>query len=477
MRALDIVCLEDDANDAELARHELLRVATIRAWRQVASRESFAEALAARAPDLILADFNLPSFDGHEALVMAQALCPKVPFIVVSGKLGEELAIETLKLGATDYVLKRRLSRLSPAVNRAMAEAESIRSRAEAQAALATQGALLTRIIDAIPELIYAVDTDGRLTMANRALLRMLERNADAVLGRRLEEFEYFSMAAAGDGGGDENAALMQSHEAVIEREVRSPGRDQSQRWNVVSKLPLIEPMSQTVTGLVTVSRDVTQSRLLEQEVLEITEREQRRIGSDLHDGLGQELTGLGLMIHALEADLAREDSPHLGQVRKLGEILRGAFTSARSLARALAPTHLERGGLHRALEDLAHHCTELFGVACDFDGPPQVGAELSDGASSHVYRIAQEAAGNAAKHARPHRIAITLVPVGAELELCIVDDGSGFEARQGGTGMGMKTMAYRARMLGGSLTTQRQPGGGTRVQCRFPVPPNQRRT
>ena len=96
--------------------------------------------------------------------------------------------------------------------------------------------------------------------------------------------------------------------------------------------------MSQTVTGLVTVSRDVTQSRLLEQEVLEITEREQRRIGSDLHDGLGQELTGLGLMIHALEADLAREDSPHLGQVRKLGEILRGAFTSARSLARALAP-------------------------------------------------------------------------------------------------------------------------------------------
>jgi len=479
LRALDIVCLEDDASDAELARHELLRAATIEHWRQVATREAFAQTLAARTPDLILADYNLPNFEGREALRMAKAMCPHVPFIFVSGKLGEELAIETLKLGATDYVLKRRLSRLSPAVNRAIAEAESVRSRTEAQVALAAQGALLTRIIDAIPEHIYAVDTEGRVTMMNRALLRMLERTADAVLGHRLEEFAYFSSGAAGTSGDDENGRLMKSRRAIIEREVFWRDRDHSQRWTLQSKLPVLDPVSQAVTGLVTVSRDITQSRLLEREVLEVTEREQRRIGSDLHDGLGQELTGLSLMIRALQSELEGEKSPHIPQLRRISEVLKDAFASARSVARALAPTNVERGGLHNALQELSRHCTELFGIACVFSGPPGVGQSLSDSASSHVYRIAQEATGNAAKHARPQRIAVTLLPIGAELELSILDDGIGFDASSSdatATGMGLKTMAYRARMLGGSLITTTEPSGGTRVRCRFPVVPNQRK-
>jgi signal transduction histidine kinase len=286
-------------------------------------------------------------------------------------------------------------------------------------------------------------------------------------------------MGAASTGGEDENARLMESRRAIIEREVLWRDRDHSQRWILQSKLPVLDPVSHAVTGLVTVSRDITQSRLLEREVLEVTEREQRRIGSDLHDGLGQELTGLGLMIRALQSELENENSPHLAQVRRIGEVLKDAFASARSVARALAPTNIERGGLHNALQELSRHCTELFGVACEFSGPPGAGDSLSDSASSHVYRIAQEATGNAAKHARAHRISVTLLAAGADLELSIVDDGIGFDpatSGAGGAGMGLKTMAYRARMLGGALITTREPQGGTRVRCRFPVLPNQRK-
>jgi signal transduction histidine kinase len=178
-----------------------------------------------------------------------------------------------------------------------------------------------------------------------------------------------------------------------------------------------------------------------------------------------------------LEKELQREKSPHLAQLHKIGEVLQSAFASARSVARALAPINLDQGGLESALEQLAQHCTELFGIDCKFQGAPPPAATLSDSASTHLYRIAQEAMVNAAKHARPRHITVSLQEVGADLELTIVDDGTGFDPLpHAPKGMGLKTMAYRARMLNGSLSVTRVAGGGTRVQCRLPILSNQRR-
>ena len=470
---LDIVCLEDDPRDAELARSELQRTVTIRDWRVVSTRAAFADALAARMPDLILADYSLPDFDGPEALRIARQSCPEVPFIFLSGTIGEELAIETLKLGATDYVIKDHPARLSPAVHRAIAEAQVLRSRTEAQAALGAQGAMLKRIIDAIPELIYAVDRDGRITVANQAVLRLFKRKAHTVMGRPLKDFGGVLGAQFDDA---EDQRLMLGRRAVTEREALLRDPEGGERYHVYSKLPLADPVTGTVTGLLIVSRDITDGRLLEREVLEVTEREQRRVGSDLHDGLGQDLTGLGLMIKGLESELRRENSPHVPQIKRIGEVLRDAFASAHSLAKALAPTNLDHGGILVALEQLAHHCSSLFGVPCEAHGDGKIAVNLSDSAAGHLYRIAQEATVNAAKHASASRIIIQLSRVGADLTLAIVDDGIGFDAERAESqaGMGLRTMAYRARMLGGSLRTARGPNGGTRVECRFPIKQNQ---
>ncbi len=133
---LHILMLEDVATDAELVRRELEREGFSFEARRVTTEADFAEALDAFSPDIILVDYSLPTFDGMSALELAQAERPHVPVVFVSGAIGEERAIETLKQGATDYVLKDKLSRLGPAVRRALREAEERRARREAEAAL-----------------------------------------------------------------------------------------------------------------------------------------------------------------------------------------------------------------------------------------------------------------------------------------------------------------------------------------------------
>jgi PAS domain S-box-containing protein len=154
-RALHILILEDLPSDAELMVYELRQAEIAHSYRRVADREPFLAALAENWPDLILSDFHLPNFDGFEALALAQATCPDTPFIFVSGAMGEEVAIDTLKRGATDYVLKDRLSRLGPAVQRALREAEERQERRQAEALLRESEEKYRLLVKNLPAVVY----------------------------------------------------------------------------------------------------------------------------------------------------------------------------------------------------------------------------------------------------------------------------------------------------------------------------------
>lgn len=132
--AVKVLILEDDPNDAVLMTHELRRSGLNFRAKRVANREEFLQEIEHSTPDLILSDHGLPSFDGFSALGLARARCPEVPFLFVTGSLGEELIIETLDRGATDYVLKHRLSKLGPAVQRALRESGERQRRKHAEA-------------------------------------------------------------------------------------------------------------------------------------------------------------------------------------------------------------------------------------------------------------------------------------------------------------------------------------------------------
>jgi diguanylate cyclase (GGDEF)-like protein/PAS domain S-box-containing protein len=181
---LKILMLEDEPADAELAVQALREAGIVFSSHRVDTRDSFVAALEAFRPDIVLADYRLPGFGGLEALAIASEQAPDVPFVFVSGTMGEEFAIETLRHGASDYVIKNRLGKLAPAVLRALQEAEERRLRHQAEAELAASEERFRRIAESIQDGMIIVDQDSLITYWNRAAERMFDYASAEALGR-----------------------------------------------------------------------------------------------------------------------------------------------------------------------------------------------------------------------------------------------------------------------------------------------------
>ena len=220
------------------------------------------------------------------------------------------------------------------------------------------------------------------------------------------------------------------------------------------------------------VLNDVTERKQLEREIIEIANREQQRIGSDLHDGLGQELTGIALMLKGVVSQLRKEGSAACGDVEEVIGLVNNAIESTRTLARGLSPVGSGRGDLGGAIQTLGARIGERFGVhvvsQLDFAEP----LRLSETAAAHVYRIVQEALTNVVRHSDAREVMIRLKTSDSELHLQVDDDGKGFAQapvdRAGG--LGLKIMRYRAQMLGGDLVIESTGNGGTSVRCSCPL-------
>jgi len=220
-----------------------------------------------------------------------------------------------------------------------------------------------------------------------------------------------------------------------------------------------------------TIGLDVTQRKALEKQVIDASEVERRNIGRNLHDSLGQELIGLGLLVESLAKDLASSapDKAALGE--QIVKLVGHAVSQVRAMSKGLDPVRLRGGGLAAGLSGLAEDVRNQSGIECAFRCDDGVSVE-DEAAATHLYRIAQEAVNNAVKHADAGRIAICLAGDELGLRLTVEDDGRGLPdgAEDGNGGMGMRTMRYRANVLGGTLdVAAAADGGGTRVTCFIP--------
>lgn len=190
--------LEDSPLDAELASAALNRAGLIHESEQVQDRESFRAKLHANCPDLILSDYSLPGFDGHAALAIAQENCPDIPFIFLSGRMGEEVAIESLKRGATDYVLKHKLDRLPPAVRRALAEARQRRESKQAEEELARKARELTVLNADLQQFAYAASHDLQEPLRTISLFsKLLSTRYHGALDSQADEYLAYIESAA----------------------------------------------------------------------------------------------------------------------------------------------------------------------------------------------------------------------------------------------------------------------------------------
>ncbi len=352
---LRVLLVEDNRSHAEVVE-QVLREGGIRfSIERVETGPAFREKLELHPPDLILSDYALPSFDGLAALTIAKDKTPDVPFIFVTGTMGEEVAIETLKKGATDYVLKTRLARLVPSVQRALREAAERRER------------------------------------------------------QRAEE------------------QLRRSHE---------------------------------------------QLRALTSYLQYVREEERTRIAREVHDELGQSLTGLKMDLAWIAGQLAKNGRTLLQKVKTMSSDIDATIQTVRRIATELRPGILDNLGLVAAIEWQANEFQTRTGITCT------VASTVTDTLwdedfSTAFFRIFQETLTNIIRHANATRVEVELSEQDGCLILIVKDNGRGItEADVANTrSIGLIGMRERAALVGGEINFQGAPGHGTIVTVRIPLP------
>jgi len=216
----------------------------------------------------------------------------------------------------------------------------------------------------------------------------------------------------------------------------------------------------------VAVVRDVTARKVSEQEILEISNREQVRLGQDLHDGLGQHLTGVTFLSKALEKKLTALSLPEAEDAAEIGRLVLQALSQTRNLARGVFPVELESSELTPALRELAATVEKLFKIGCTLESDEDV--VIADRTVvNHLFRLAQEAVNNSVKHGKAKQVVIGLNTVEDRIVLSIRDNGSGFRRESApAKGLGLRIMNYRAQKIGATFDIQPAKGGGTLVTC-----------
>ena len=311
---------------------------------------------------------------------------------------------------------------------------------------------------------IITIDEYGIIESFNRSAERIFGYSADEVIGQNVRELMPQPYR-------DEHDEYIRSYRETGRRKIIGIGREVVGRRKDGTIFPLDLAVSEVrmpdrrlFTGLV---RDITDRRTLEKEILSISDMERRRIGQDLHDGLGQMLTGIGLIARNLARKLENSHPEVAEEVVEITDLIREADEFARGLARGLVPVDLEANGLRSALGRLASGAERLFGIRCTFE---ELGKVLihDNSMATHLYRIAQESVSNAVKHGRAQHVKISLAGGNRQIRLRIQDDGVGFptEHDEETRGMGVRIMHHRARIIGANLEIQPGVEGGTTVMC-----------
>ncbi len=303
---------------------------------------------------------------------------------------------------------------------------------------------------------------EGCFIDVNASFCKLTAYTRKEVLGRTSLELGIHADAAAREA----RIATLRDTGTLAPIEYQIPTKSGEPR-DVLVSAELIELEGRQC--LLTIGQDVTELKRLQREVLEISEREQSRIGRDLHDGPCQSFTGIGMLAEVVARDLDREHAPLAAKMRDISRMVREGADEMRRLAAGLFPVKVGREGLAFALQDFAAETTARCDVTCSFTMPAPI-TIADENTAIHLYRIAQEAVANAIRHGKARQIEISLRASDGNVSLGIRDDGRGLPEKLGKkAGIGLHSMEYRARMIGGSLEVGAAEKRGTLVTCRFP--------
>jgi PAS domain S-box-containing protein len=364
---------------------------------------------------------------------------------------------------------KRRATRDGRAAARTASRRPATRSprrRAQTRAPRASNAeAYLRSIVNTAVDGIVTIDERGIIDTFNRAAERMFGYEAREVIGRNVSILMPQPYRDAHDG-------YIQRYYRTGEPRIIGIGREVVGQRKDGTTFPLDLAVSEisSLRRFTGILRDVSDRRRLEWRLAESQLEERAHIARELHDGVGGQMTGIGLLAQTLLTELAHAGSPLTRKMEDLVSTITEAQRQIRSVARTLMPVDATPGGLMTALRELAALSESRHGVHCEFHCERPIYL-VDPGSAKHLFRIAQEAVINAVRHAHPTRIQIDLREAGDRLEVRVADDGTGVKApAPGHDGIGFIVMRQRASLIGGTLSIAPRDGGGTLVACSIPI-------
>ncbi|HKI68457.1 MAG TPA: PAS domain-containing sensor histidine kinase, partial [Verrucomicrobiae bacterium] len=346
-------------------------------------------------------------------------------------------------------ILRRRVSKQTKIIRQKLQTEATLKERYE-------------DLVENANDMVFTHDLTGRITSINKMGEQLLQRPRQEILSRNLVDLVA-----------DEQRPAAKHWLEQVAKDGELPpaewdfinGAGQRVRLEIGTRLVEQAGRQLEVEGI---ARDITERKRLEKEILEISNREQQRMGHDIHDGVCQQLAGIAYRMDILADQLQEKEVSESSEVERIGCLVNEAITQARGVARGLFPVRLEESGLALALEDLAANTGNLFKIKCEFTCEEPL-PKIESSVALHLYYIVQEAVLNAAKHGKASQISVALTQTGDRLALTVQDNGSGFQlSGTHYTGMGVRIMRYRARVIGATLDLKSQPGQGTQVACIF---------
>jgi len=342
---------------------------------------------------------------------------------------------------------------------------EDITERKALERQLATESARNRLFLRTASDGVHILNCQGRIVEASDTFCMMLGYTRDEVIGMRPSQWDArFPADDAERTLGNLMAGGMRRFETLFRRKNGS-----TFEVEILADGFALDNEAYVFCS----ARDITEQRRLEKAVLEATDREQRRLGHDLHDGLGQELTGISILASAAAAAERKAARPGADAIAQIAELTGHAISSCRSIARGLSPLGYTNGNLIEALQEMVNVQRETFGADTRFETILGGELKLPADACDHLYRIAQESVTNARRHAHATLIQVTLDISPSIVRLEILDNGDGYVPPPADApGIGLRIMRYRARMMGAQFSIGAGDHGGTAVACETPQPP-----
>jgi two-component system, LuxR family, sensor kinase FixL len=442
-----VLLVDDDESSFVLLRRMLGKLpGRTFATEWAASYEAGLIALKGNRHDVCLLDYRLGARTGLDLLREAIAAGVQTPIIILTGQDAPQVDLEAAELGAADFLLKDQLDpvMLERVIRYSIQQAATLTALQKSHQRFRL---LFERSMDAI----LISNDGGQFVEVNGAACRLLGLSRE-----QLREWKW------------SDALAKTLHSAAPQQ----PGRLGEMTFNKPNgERCFIEFASTQLAPDLNLSilRDVTERRNLEREIQEISEREQRRLGQDLHDGLGQSMTGIAFLAKVLQQRLQARGVEEAEAAGNIATLINEALAQTRRLSRGLCPVVLDANDIEAALEQLAENLRTLFSISCELACDPEI--KIADNTVAvHLYRIAQEAATNAIKHGGAKTILLSLAAKKSRLVLTIKDDGAGFSPNGSkGKGMGLRVMHHRGRMIGATVSVRAPKDGGVIVTCSLP--------